>query len=202
MNLLSPAPKIMPRRSACHDRCRAFTLIEMVVMLFIIATLSVITAYTLSSWRMSNRDARRVTDIGEIQMALEEHYALYKYYPTAITSGMKFVATSTVFMAPVPSNPQPSTDGNCTSTTEYYYYPQNDNQSYYITFCLGSRVGSWGAGNNQAFPNGQTTCIPDCVMSCNTGGNTGSDGCGGTCSNAAACSSGYTCISNHCIKNN
>jgi hypothetical protein len=106
-------------------------------------------------------------------------------------------------MAKVPNNPLPSNDGTCPSASSTYsYLPKNVSQSYELSFCLGGRVGTWGAGVNIASPGNNTTCVPDCSMSCDTGSeNSGSDGCGGICSNkVATCATGFTCLYDHCVK--
>lgn len=63
---------------------RSFTLIELLVVISIIGLLSSIVFTSLSSARASARDARRLSDIREIQNALELHYADKGYYPITV----------------------------------------------------------------------------------------------------------------------
>lgn len=62
-----------------------FTLIELLVVISIIGLLSSIVFTSLSSARASARDARRLSDIRQIQTALELYYADHGAYP--ITTG-------------------------------------------------------------------------------------------------------------------
>lgn len=64
-----------------------FTLIELLVVIAIIGILASITIASLNSARLKARDARRVADIKQIQVALELHYNSQSApeYPTATT---------------------------------------------------------------------------------------------------------------------
>lgn len=62
-----------------------FTLIELLVVIAIIGLLSSIVLVSLNSARAKARDARRITDFGQIQTALELFYDSYGRYP--ITGG-------------------------------------------------------------------------------------------------------------------
>jgi len=181
----------------------AFTLMEIVVAMGVIAILISAAMVSTQAVRQSNRDTRRVADIAELKGALHDYFEVFGDYPQTgtITAGQKFAAynpltTSTmVFLAKVPFNPLP-VDGSCPNVSTYAYARIAEGPDYTLSFCLGDRVGDWGAGSNSASSDEDTTCIPDCVMSC--GG--GSNGCAGTCT-TSTCSLGYTCYNDHCIKN-
>lgn len=185
---------------------QGFSLIEIVVVLVIISIISISTVYVFRGTRQANRDATRVANIGELQTALEQYYLVYKGYPPIITPGQALIGhnSNQVFMTKVPFNPQPVDGSTCPSTITYTYTVSGNTavdghskESYKLDFCLGNRVGPWGAGANSAEPHRDTTCIPDCFMSCGAG----SDGCNGTCSSTSTCPTDYTCQYDHCIKN-
>ena len=65
---------------------RGFTLIELLVVIAIIGVLATVVLASLNSARRKSRDARRVTDIKQLQLALELYYdgvGAQKYPPGA-----------------------------------------------------------------------------------------------------------------------
>ena len=60
---------------------RAFTLVELMVVISIIAILSGIILTNLSSSKGKARDAKRISDMGQIQLALELYFDRCKQYP-------------------------------------------------------------------------------------------------------------------------
>jgi prepilin-type N-terminal cleavage/methylation domain-containing protein len=61
---------------------KGFTLIELLVVIAIIALLSSVVLASLTSARMKSRDARRTSDLKQIQTALELFYDSKGRYPT------------------------------------------------------------------------------------------------------------------------
>ena len=80
---------------------RGFTLIELLVVIAIIGILSSIVLASLNSARQKGRDARRVSDIKQLQLALELYYDAKGQYATStallVTNG---------YIAAVPTDPQ------------------------------------------------------------------------------------------------
>jgi len=68
------------------SRQGGFTLIELLVVIAIIGILASIVLASLDSARKKGRDARRVADIKQIQLALELYYDANGVYPPALTS--------------------------------------------------------------------------------------------------------------------
>ncbi len=61
---------------------RGFTLIEMLVVIAIVGLLSSVVVIGLGGARKQGRDARRISDISQIQNALEIYYTANGEYPT------------------------------------------------------------------------------------------------------------------------
>ncbi len=64
-----------------NNRYRAFTLIELVVIIAIISILTAIVSVGLGNIRMKAHDARRVSDIKQVETALTSYYTNKGYYP-------------------------------------------------------------------------------------------------------------------------
>lgn len=64
------------------NRNRGFTLIELLVVIAIIGILSSVVLASLNSARQKSRDARRVGDVKQLQLALEMYYDTEGDYPT------------------------------------------------------------------------------------------------------------------------
>ncbi|OGF31319.1 hypothetical protein A3H09_03530, partial [Candidatus Falkowbacteria bacterium RIFCSPLOWO2_12_FULL_45_13] len=60
---------------------KGFTLIELLVVIAIIGLLSTLAVVALNNARMKSRDAKRVSDIKQIQTALELYYNDANSYP-------------------------------------------------------------------------------------------------------------------------
>lgn len=63
---------------------RGFTLIELLVVIAIIGILSSVVLASLNSARLKSRDAKRISDIKQLQLAFELHFDDNASYPTAI----------------------------------------------------------------------------------------------------------------------
>ena len=63
---------------------RGFTLIELLVVIAIIGILSSIVLASLNTARQKSRDARRVADIKQIQLAMQLYYDASSTYPATL----------------------------------------------------------------------------------------------------------------------
>ena len=66
---------------------RGFTLIELLVVIAIIGILASIVLASLDSARKKGRDARRISDIKQLQLALELYYDANSAFPPGIVGG-------------------------------------------------------------------------------------------------------------------
>lgn len=132
---------------------KGFTLIELLVVIAIIGLLSTLAVVALNNARQKSRDAKRVSDVKQIQTALELYYNDANTYPAAVTPGSTITYDSTTYMQVVPSNPSPMNDGDCPDSN--YSYTQDDSGvSYTLEYCIGGAAGGLSAGTHNATPAG------------------------------------------------
>jgi len=144
---------------------KGFTLIELLVVIAIIGLLSTLAVVALNDARVKSRDAKRVSDIKQIQSALELHFADTNSYAvsTAITLGSAATkalcangtasvgfasactGTQTTYMGNVPANPTPG-------GAAYSY--SGSTTDYAITFTLEKATGTLSSGARTATPAG------------------------------------------------
>ena len=143
---------------------KGFTLIELLVVIVIIGILATLATVALSSARGKARDARRVSDVKQIQTALELYYNDAGGYPTnggfptstdKLTAGSPLVYSGTTYMAKVPFNAAPYADPGCGDISTYAYNSTSAT-TYTITYCLGGKTGSIEKGTGTATPSGIT----------------------------------------------
>lgn len=154
---------------------KGFTLIELLVVIAIIGLLATLSVVALNNARQKSRDAKRVSDIKQIQTALELYYADKNGYPsfgTAITLGSDSYdvlcdttagfqgdtsGCNTTYMGQVPSYPEPP------KTEEYLYCSATSaapttcaasTERYIITFYLEGDTGGLDSGTRTATPDG------------------------------------------------
>lgn len=133
----------------------AFSLIELLVVIAIIGLLSTLSVIALNSARAKARDAKRISDVKQMQVALEMYYNDFNDYPPSLpvstTIGIGS-STTGVFLRTIPTPPEPYDGLVCNAdATPYlkasYNYIKTGGgvtgttASYTISFCLGSDVG-------------------------------------------------------------
>ncbi|MDD4412336.1 MAG: type II secretion system protein [Patescibacteria group bacterium] len=153
---------------------KGFTLIELLVVIVIIGILATLTTVALSTARVKARDAKRISDIKQMQTALELYYNEENTYPptSALDVGKALVGAQSgkTFMGKIPAGP---------NTGETYTYAQiNSGTSYALGYVLEKPVNELAAGAAIALPGSiNNQCMPNCIGKyCGDG-----DGCGGKC---------------------
>ena len=133
-----------------HNK-KGFTLIELLVVIAIIGLLSTLAVVALNNARMKARDAKRVSDIKQMQTALELYYNDANGYPANADFG-PISYGGVVYMPVTPTNPLP-VDTGCTGSV-YTYNQTSSGASYTLEFCLGGTTGGLNAGVRKATPAG------------------------------------------------
>lgn len=148
---------------------KGFTLIEILVVVAIIALLTSIALISLMSARQKSRDVKRLSDMTQMNTALEVFFAHNKGYPASI-SGVPENMTPT-FLTTIPKAPTPA-DGYCEALTNPLNYPANSYyyihtgtsfvngegdtvwSDYIYYFCLGQKTGNFDPGVRILNPKG------------------------------------------------
>jgi prepilin-type N-terminal cleavage/methylation domain-containing protein len=97
---------------------RGFTLIELLVVIAIIGILSSIVLASLNTARLKSRDARRIADMKQLQLALQLYYDANSAYPAALSS------LATTYIATIPTDP--------IGSVAYTYDQLTSGSSYHI----------------------------------------------------------------------
>ena len=82
------------------NNSRGFTLVELLVVIAIIGILASVVLVSLNSARGKARDARRISDLHQISLALENYYDSVGQYPILIGS------LKPTYIAAIPKDPQ------------------------------------------------------------------------------------------------
>jgi prepilin-type N-terminal cleavage/methylation domain-containing protein len=146
---------------------KAFTLIELLIVIFIIALIVALLIFSISDSRSRGRDNKRINDITQIQLALENYFKAEGSYPESLTSGESLIGPKTgiVFMSEIPKN-YPYQDFDCFSNNYEYYYNE-EIESYELLFCLESGAEGYEPGIKCAVSSGilNSTCSLECEVS-------------------------------------
>ncbi|MFA6554631.1 MAG: type II secretion system protein [Candidatus Paceibacterota bacterium] len=89
---------------------KGFTLVELMVVIAIIAILTGVIIVSVSGARGKARDGKRVSDISQIQLALEQYFDRCRVYPatlalTATHTNCPVGVTLATFIAVIPKDP-------------------------------------------------------------------------------------------------
>lgn len=138
---------------------KGFTLIELLVVIAIIGLLSTLAVVALGSARVKARDAKRLSDLKQVQTALELYYTQNSGYPTAVSSTLGsagfqcldaggFNSTggcdADAYMGQIPSDP----------SNGAFVYDSTASSTYTITATLEGDVGGLSAGTIIVSPSG------------------------------------------------
>ncbi len=97
-----------------HNRLRAFTIIELLVTIAIIALLTGIVITNLAPSKSRARDVKRISDMGNIQFALSLYFDRCKQYPSSLATTANTGCPTTPtqislgsFISTIPTSPAP-----------------------------------------------------------------------------------------------
>lgn len=136
---------------------KGFTLIELLVVIAIIGLLSTLAVVALGSAREKARDSKRLSDLKQVQTALEMYYTDQNAYPTAATgvtlgsgsydclnaSGFAATGCTEPYMANIPADPG----------SDSYVYTSADGTTYAIAATLEGTLNGL-SGDISASPSG------------------------------------------------
>ena len=103
-----------------------FSLLELLVVIAIIGIMVTLSMFALDQARQSSRDARRKSDLHNIQNGLEQYYANCNFaYPTPLAnntfSSLTCLSPSLALMPTVPVDPLTISPYPCTSCSDSQY---------------------------------------------------------------------------------
>lgn len=103
-----------------NNYTKGFTLIEVLIVVSIIGLLTSATLLGLGGFRQTGRDARRISDVRQIQNALELFYAKNSVYPNALSD----IVTAGIGISSLPKDPNTGNDyeyskTNCPAGVSY-----------------------------------------------------------------------------------
>ena len=136
------------------SRARAFTLVELMVVVAIIAILTGILVTNLSGAKAKARDGKRISDVGQIQLGLELYFDRCHQYPAVITNDSQTACTTnsgtTVHLSdyinPVPTPPSGF------NVTSYDYATNSVNGSNPTDYILHTKLESYNEVIKDALP--------------------------------------------------
>jgi len=172
---------IFTRRS----QSRGFTLIELLVVIAIIGILSSVVLASLNSARQKGRDARRLSDVKQIQLALELYYDANGAYPATIGSTSSSPLVSGGYIATLPVDP--------TNNAVYTYVPYAVSGSTGIcsSYHLGTSLET--TGNTALGSDADITSIPSGYVLCTAAGSPSADFSGTDNAHCATGDAGSAC---------
>jgi len=104
---------------------KGFTLIELLVVIAIISILTGIVISNLSQPKAKARDAKRVSDLAQLQLALELYFDRCGAYPKTLATGETTAGCSGItfgtFIAQIPNMPLPLADASYANYSDGYW---------------------------------------------------------------------------------
>jgi type II secretory pathway pseudopilin PulG len=116
----------------------AFTIIEYIVVVFIIALLSTGASIIYAGLRIKLNDTKRVADLKSISMALDAYYRKEEIYPSVLGNGALAGPNGQVYLIQIPSDPIHPGNSICPPGGYQYF---NLGSSYQLNACLDGPVG-------------------------------------------------------------
>jgi len=134
---------------------KGFTLMELMIVIVILGVLVALIAGNFFSSLKKGRDARRKTDLEQIQRAVEMYYEDKRNYPTfsfpfggKLCETVSCLATEKIYMQVVSNDP---------ISTNNYLYQSSDGSYYRLFSCIENSLDQ-GAGVSQTGYSGNPDC--------------------------------------------
>lgn len=156
--------------SSISSKKKGFTLVELLVVVGIIAVLGAVILPNINSARLKSRDSKRVSDVKQIQLALELYFNINRSYPNSSqvfpADLSQSVLVTSGLISSIPKDPL---------TGGYFYVAlSNTGGSSCVRYHLGASLEQ----NNSSIMNEAKVQSSGAYPACT--GETGSDFSGGT----------------------
>ena len=144
---------IKEKNNFFYKNKKGFTLIELLIVIFIIGLLATIVTISISGVKSKSRDAKRVSEITQLQVALDNYNRIEGKYPELLVPGESLIGSSTeiVFMSKIPENFS-YYNLDCYVDGYEYSYDVVENK-YKIAFCLEGVTDNYSPGGKCAMDN-------------------------------------------------
>jgi type II secretion system protein G len=133
---------------------KGFTLIELLVVIAIIAVITSVILVSMTSSKAKARDGKRISDVNQYQLALEQFFNKNSRYPTVDEGGLQVLVPT--YMSALPKDPK----GILNPTDYIKYCPVPGENSPYDYALLVSLENANHDGVDKAEYYG-CNCIPD-----------------------------------------
>jgi len=136
---------------------KGFTLIELLVVIAVIGILSTVVLVSLAGVREDARDSRRMSDLNQINLAMELYNTATGTYPNTSAGGANLLSTIGDYLAVVPHDP--------TDSGSYQYTWLAGTTTYYCVYALleGTDATTYYCASNEGTDSDTTLpIITDC----------------------------------------
>jgi general secretion pathway protein G len=146
------------------SRSRSFTLVEILIVITILSSLTTLASANFMETLKKSRDSKRKMDLSNIQRGLEMYYEDEKRFPASLTFGGKLCKTppncsgEKIYMQVIPNDP---------STGKTYYYETDAGGTYYRIYSTIENANDTGQGVYQ--PGYNPNCGTSTTVRCQYG---------------------------------
>lgn len=150
--------KKFSKYSSLNSRA-GFTLVELLVVIAIIGIISSTVYTNLQSSKSKSRDAKRISDIAQLQLALEQYFDKNSLYPDALSN------LSPTYISKIPTDPVTKSNYGYNVTTDKSDYILSTVFESYNSALVDSWAGSFDTGGSSILCANDAAHLSYCVRS-------------------------------------